>query len=298
MKRFKNIIFIVLFLVLEVYLLCNSNEVISSFNKTLNICLYTLMPTMFASILFTQILTNLEFEKYIPKFIIKLLSKLFNINEKDVIIFIFSIISGYPNNAKMLLDNNNLNTIINYTNFVNPIFLICTVGGIYLKDIKLSIIIFISHILSNVIIGIILKNKNVNLKEITSNSENKNILEIYYTSLKGVVSSLTLIFSNILFFSILISLLSNILPFNNIINSSILGLFEFSNGIYLISMLNINTFIKGILTLIIISFGGFSIHMQMISINNKIKYTKFLFFRILGVFISSLLYLFFYYLLC
>ena len=60
----KKFIFTSIFLILEIYLLFNSKEIIYSFNKTLNICMYTLMPTMFASILFSQILIKLDFEKF------------------------------------------------------------------------------------------------------------------------------------------------------------------------------------------------------------------------------------------
>ena len=290
----KKFIFTSIFLILEIYLLFNSKEIIYSFNKTLNICMYTLMPTMFASILFSQILIKLDFEKYIPNFIINIFKKIFNINKKEVIIFILSIISGYPNNAKMLNNNQNLNVIVNYTSFVNPIFLICTVGIIYLKDIKLALIIYISHILSNIILGILLKNKNKVSMEKDNTSNNSSIFEIYFSSLKSTTSSLVMIFSNILFFSILLSLITNILPFKDIINSLILGIFEFSNGIYLISLSNISIFLKGLFILIVITFGSFSIHMQMISVNEKIKYTKFLLFRILCVFISIIIYLFSY----
>ena len=290
----KKFIFTSIFLILEIYLLFNSKEIIYSFNKTLNICMYTLMPTMFASILFSQILIKLDFEKYIPNFIINIFKKIFNINKKEVIIFILSIISGYPNNAKMLNNNQNLNVIVNYTSFVNPIFLICTVGIIYLKDIKLALIIYISHILSNIILGILLKNKNKVSMEKDNTSNNSSIFEIYFSSLKSTTSSLVMIFSNILFFSILLSLITNILPFKGIINSLILGIFEFSNGIYLISLSNISIFLKGLFILIVITFGSFSIHMQMISVNEKIKYTKFLLFRILCVFISIIIYLFSY----
>lgn len=290
----KKFIFTSIFLILEIYLLFNSKEIIYSFNKTLNICMYTLMPTMFASILFSQILIKLDFEKYIPNFIINIFKKIFNINKKEVIIFILSIISGYPNNAKMLNNNQNLNVIVNYTSFVNPIFLICTVGIIYLKDIKLTLIIYISHILSNIILGILLKNKNKVSMEKDNTSNNSSIFEIYFSSLKSTTSSLVMIFSNILFFSILLSLITTILPFKGIINSLILGIFEFSNGIYLISLSNISIFFKGLFILIVITFGSFSIHMQMISVNEKIKYTKFFLFRILCVFISIIIYLFSY----
>ena len=103
---------------------------------------------MFISCLFSQILINLNIENYLPKLLKKSISKLFNISDKDVSIIILSMISGYPNNANLLKDNPNLNNIIHYTNFVNPIFLIATVGCIYLKDIKLSIIILLSHYIS------------------------------------------------------------------------------------------------------------------------------------------------------
>lgn len=285
-----NTILILIFVLLEFYLLFNSKDVINLFTKTLNICMYNLMPTMFFSIFFTSILIELEIEKYIPKFIINFLKNIFNISKKEVIIFILSIISGYPNNAKMLKKSKNLNNIINFTCFINPIFLICTVGLIYLKNIKITLIIYLSHILSNIIIGIILR-KNEIIDNVEIKKENKSILNTYFTLLKNTSYSLVNIFSNILMFSILTSLFSNIFYFNDILKSIILGILEFSNGTYLISNLPINIMYKGMLILIIITFGSFSIHMQIISINDKVKYLKFLKYRILCALISILIYL-------
>lgn len=290
-KKYTNIIIIIIFLLLEIFLLYDSRDLISDFNKTLNICLYTLMPTMFTSIIITQMLIELNFEKYIPKFIIKFFSKIFNINDKDVIIFILSIISGYPNNSKMLINNKNLNNLILYTNFLNPIFLICTIGNIYLKDLKITIIILISHYLSNILIGVICKNKNIKADYNKDIKENKNYLKIYFNIIRNTISSLTNIFANILFFSILISLINNIFTFNSIFKDFILGLLEFSNGVYLISNLNISLFLKGLFITIIITFGGFSLHMQILSVNEKIKYKKYLLYRIFNVFLAIIIYL-------
>ncbi len=294
MKKYFNLILTIIFLVLEIYLLSNSKEIINSFNKTLNICLYTLMPTMFASILFSQILIGLNFEKYIPKVVINFFKKIFNISDKEVIIFILSIISGYPNNSKMLKENKNMNNIILYTNFVNPIFLICTIGNIYLNNIKLTILILLAHYISNILIGILIRNKNINTNNEYNKTNNKYFLDIYFDSLNSTVKALINIFSNILFFSIIISLLANILSFNEIINSLILGLFEFSNGIFLICNLNISSFLTGLLITIIISFASFSIHMQILSVNNKIKYIKYLKFRLINVLISIIIYIILY----
>lgn len=290
MKKYINLILVLAFLILEIYLLIDSKEIIDSFNKTLNICMYTLLPTMFASIIFTSMLIELEFERYIPKKIINFLSKLFNISKKEVVIFILSIISGYPNNSRMLKNNQNLNNIINFTSFINPIFLICTIGNIYLNNIKISIIIMICHYISSIVVGILLRTSESNGCEEINNKDNKSYLNSYFNILRNSISALCNIFSNILFFSILSSLISNIFNFNEIINSIVLGILEFSNGTYLISNLNIDIFYKGLLILIIITFGSFSIHMQMISVNEKIKYIRFLKYRILNVFVSIILY--------
>ena len=110
------------------------------------------------------------------------------------------MISGYPNNANLLKDNPNLNNIIHYTNFVNPIFLIATVGCIYLKDIKLSIIILLSHYISNFIFGIILRNNN-NLKDNIVLYKTNSFLNIYYSAIRNTIISVSIIFANILFFS-------------------------------------------------------------------------------------------------
>lgn len=294
MKKYFNILLILLFVILEIFLLSKSQIVINSFRKTLNICLYNLMPTMFFSIIISSILIKLNISNYIPKFIINIFKKLFNINKNEVIIFILSILSGYPNNSKMLINNINLNNIIQYTNFVNPIFLICTVGGSYLNNIKLSLIILFSHYLSNFLLGIILrkKNKSNNINDINNNDI--NVLYEYNIVLKDTIYTLSSIFSNILFFSIIISLFNNIFKFNILFNSIIIGLIEFSSGIYNICNIDISLFLKGLLILIIITFGSFSIHMQIICLNDKIKYIKYLLYRILNVFICTLIYIILY----
>ena len=290
MKKLINPILIIIFVIFELFLLSNSNIVINSFNKTFNNCLYNLLPTLFFSILISQILIELNIKNYIPKIIINLFKYIFNINDNDVVIYLLSILTGYPNNSKMLLDNKNLNNIILYTNFVNPIYLICCVGSIYLKNIKIVLIIFLSQILSNIIIGILVRDKNI--KEINNkNDNNTNFINIYSKSIKNIVISLSIIFSNILFFSIIIALITNIIHLKEPFNSILIGLIEFSSGIYNICKLDISLFIKGLIILIIISFGSLSIHMQMISINDKIKYIKFLKYRIFNVFISVIIYL-------
>lgn len=291
MKKYFNILLIILFLIIEIFILSNSSIVIDSFVMSINICLYNLMPTLFLSILINNILLKLRFDKYIPKIIKNIFKKIFNICDKDVVIFLLSMISGYPNNASMLNNNENLNNLILYTNFTNPIFIIVTTGSIYLKDIKLSIIILISQYISNIIIGFALRNKNnVNNKKY-NDIKSYSFLQIYYSSIKNTIYTISMVFSNILFFSVINSLFTNMFNLTEPFNSLLTGIIEFSSGIYNISITNYSAFIKGLIIIIIITFGSFSIHMQIMSINEKIIYTIYLLFRIINIIISIIIYI-------
>ena len=290
MKKYYNLLLIVVFVFLEVFFLVNPKVIISSFNTNTNICLYSLLPSMFISCLFSQILISLNIENYLPKLLKKSISKLFNISDKDVSIIILSMISGYPNNANLLKDNPNLNNIIHYTNFVNPIFLIATVGCIYLKDIKLSIIILLSHYISNFLLGIILRNNN-NLNDNNSLNKTTSFLNIYYSAIRNTVISVSIIFANILFFSFVLSIVKYFISINPIFDSILYGSLEFSSGIYNITHLISNKFINGLIITIIITFSSFSIHMQIINLNKKIRYFKYLIYRFINVFISIIVFI-------
>ncbi|MBO5530716.1 MAG: hypothetical protein J5970_04885 [Bacilli bacterium] len=237
---------------------------------------------MFFQILFSNFLLNLKNELYIPKKIYNFL----NISKEEFIIILLSIFSGYPNNIRLLKNSNN--EYLNYsTNFVNPLFILVNVGLIYLHNIKLASIIYLSHIIANIIILFLFKKKN---------KSNNNLISINYSYselLKNTISTLSIIFSNILFISLFIALIKLTIPFN----SYIIGILEFSRGIYEISNMNITIYLKGLLILIIITFGSFSIHFQVISLNEKIKYIKYLLFRILNVLISIFIYFIFIYII-
>ena len=278
----KKIILIII-LLFELFIVIYSKEVIKEFTLTINICLYALMPTMFFQIFFSNILVNIDIEKYLSNKI----CNIFNINKKELSIILLSIFSGYPNNIRLL--NKSSNEYLNYsTNYINPLFILVTVGSIYLKNIKLSLIIYLSHVLSNIIMLYLLKNKHNNEELVIKKSTN-----LFNESIMITIKSLSIIFSNLLLISLLVTFVKVLLP-TNVISSMIIGLIEFSRGTYEISYLNLNLFIKGLLILIIITFGSISIHFQAISLNSKIKYIKFLLFRILNVLISVLIYILMY----
>ena len=276
-------VIIIIFLLLELFIFSSNKILLSEERNTINICLYNFIPSMFFSIFISNYLYLNNFDEIIPKFIINLFKKI-NINKKELGIIFLSFISGYPNNIKLLNYSNN-EYLIYSTNFINPIFFIMTINNIYLKNNKLTFIILLTHYLTNITIFLIYKNKY-------KYYEYKNISEsnTYTKSLIITIKTLSIIISNLLFITLLITLLKLIIK-DILIKYLLIGLIEFSNGLILLSSLSINTFIKGLFILIIISFSSISIFLQSISLNSKIKSTKFLLNKILSTILSIIIYI-------
>lgn len=277
-------VIIIMFLLFEIFIFLNSKELLIEERNTINICLYSYLPSMFFSIFISNYLSLNNLSDYIPRFITSFFRN-FNINKKEIEIIFLSLISGYPNNIK-LLNNSNNEYLLYVTNFINPIFFILTINNIYLKSIKYSLIILISHYISNVIMFLIFTDK-YKYNEYKDDLKDNNS---YNKALIITIKTLSIIFSNLIFITLLISLIKLILPNNTIFKGILIGLLEFSNGIIYISNLSLKIPLKSLIILIIISFGSISIFLQSISLNNKIKSIKFLLFKILNTLISIIIF--------
>jgi len=117
-------IIIILFLLIEIFIFLNSKELLNEERITIYNCLYSYLPSMFFSIFICNYLSLNNISNYIPKIIISFFRKI-NINKKEIEILFLSIISGYPNNIKLLNKSNN-EYLLYVTNFINPIFFIVT----------------------------------------------------------------------------------------------------------------------------------------------------------------------------
>ena len=273
-----------MFLLFEIFIFLNSKELLMEERNTINICLYSYLPSMFFSIFISNYLSLNNLCDYIPSFIINFFKK-FNINKKEIEILFLSIISGYPNNIK-LLENSNNEYLLYVSNFINPIFFILTINNIYLRNIKYSLIILISHYISNIIMFIIFKNK-YKYHEYKDNIKNNNT---YNKALIITIKTLSIVFSNLLFITLLITLIKVIIPSNNIFKGILIGILEFSNGIIYICNLSLKIPLKSLIILIIISFSSLSIILQSITLNSKIKSIKFILFKILNTLISIIIF--------
>lgn len=130
--------------------------------------------------------------------------------------------------------------------------------------------------------------KNNNTKYQYKFRVNVNLFKVLITSIKTSIETLINIFGIITFFLIIINILFKT---KNIITIPLIGILEMTSGLKYLSLSNIDYNIKVLLSMFLISFGGFSVHFQIMSIlhKKKVKYLPFLISRIIHGIISVLI---------
>ncbi len=302
---FKNYIYLFILIGVLLEMLFNSSLIINSVNFSFSLCINNLFPSLFPFMILSNILMEYGFFDIISELLKPLTNKCFKSNEYGSVILILSIISGSPSNAKYinellnkkLINEYDASKILLYTHFVNPLFIINTIGITFLKEKKIGIIILISHYIGNFIIGIVFRkyhkhtsSSKINISKIFNNLNKKrnNFIIILTNSIVSSINTL-LIILGVITTCLIITSIININPIFN-------GLLEITQGLKYISTTNYLLLIKTIMITFLISFGGLSIHAQCFSIlnNKKIKYTPYLLARIIhGIISSTIVYILF-----
>ena len=301
MNKFKNYFYLIIIFIL-IYLLFKYNYIINkSVIESVNLWLTKVFPSLFIMFILNDIIINTNILKSITKIINPLFNKIFNTSNDSFEAFLLSLFSGTPSSAfilKEMLNNNKIdeksaNKLISFTYFSNPLFLYNILSNSFNKHITFKIIIV--HYLANIIIGILYRNTtNSNILNNNISDNKDNLLTIIPKSIKKSLDTLIMILGTITFYMIITNLILSIFKLNNIFIVLFKGIFEITQSLNIINILKYNSIIKELIALSIISFGGLSIHTQVLSIINdtKISYKNFFYGRILHILISTFTYLF------
>ena len=276
-KIIINTIYIILILLITIEVLIKSTLVIKSVKFSFNIWTNNIFPSLFPFFIIGSILIELG----LPEILGELLKS-----------------AKYTKELldKNLIDEKDATKLLTFTHFSNPLFVISLTNFTGIEK-KMIIPILISHYLSNLIIGIMLRNYNkkdinnskVSLKNIKL--ERIKLSNIISNSIKNSINTLLLILGSTTIFLILNTILNDILHINGILKPIINGIFEMTQGLKLLENTNVSSNIKSLIAVSILSFGGLSVHMQIITIisETNIKYFPYFISRILHVIISILL---------
>ena len=305
--KFKKNFFPLIFISFTLCLLIFSKNNLPAVKSGLSLWANSVVPSLFPFFVATELLMHTNIVSQLGLILNNYMKPLFNVRGEGSFAFIMGIISGYPVGAKIATNfrKNNICTkeecerLLSFTNNSGPLFIIGTVGILMFKNTAIGILLFITHILACISVGIIFrfwkKNKQSELYNLKNSSKINtkkevsfsNLGEVLAESITSSISTILLIGGFVVIFSSIISILQSggilnlistcLSPIANSLNidttfiSSILtGILEITNGINSISNIACKKIsINIIITAFLLGFGGISVLLQVWSITSK-----------------------------
>lgn len=304
--KLKRNFFAILFLSFTLCILIFSKTNLAAVKSGLSLWATSVVPALFPFFVSTELLMHTNIIKILGSFLNGFMKPLFNIRGEGSFAFIMGIISGYPVGAKIATSFREKNIctkeecerLLSFTNNSGPLFIIGTVGILMFRSTTIGILLFITHILACITVGIIFRFwKNTSNTELPHSKSSKvsnskfaslsNLGEVLAESINSSISTILLIGGFVVIFSSVISILKtggifNILtnivsPIFNCLNIDInfaqglfTGFLEITNGINVISSIICKKIsINLIFTAFLLGFGGISVFLQVLSITSK-----------------------------
>lgn len=281
----------VLICIFMFFLIIFSNTNIEAAKSGLSLWATTVVPSLFPFLFLTEVLNKTKLVSFIGKKLNRIIKKIFNVPGEGAFAFLMGLISGYPVGAKIVTNFRNKgictqdegNRMLAFTNNAGPLFIIGTVGVGFFSNKTIGFLLFFTHLLACITVGIILKffskddSKDINL---VSNDEDG-------ANTSDAISTILMIGGYIVIFSVLLSILDrlHILNFLSILITPILSIFnidssfsvpflsgilELTNGINLVSNIAVKSIsLNMILSAFLLGFGGLSVSMQVYNIISK-----------------------------
>lgn len=292
-RKIANFTVIIISIIFLLFLIIKNNIVLESVSFSISIWKDNLFPTLFPFFIVSNILIEYNFSDIIGSILTKPMKKIYKLPGITSYVLINSLFSGFPSGAKytsLLVKEKKISLkdaerLLTFTHYSNPVFIISFIGGIILNK-KLGTIILISHIIGGLLVGEIFSfndNEKIIETKVNKKANNLSIGKALSTSIYDSLNTMFLLLGIVTIFTLITSFISNTFNLNIYIKTILSGLLEITQGIKNIETLNLSLFIKTILITLFISFGGLSIHMQVLSIISEynIKYKPFLIARIM-----------------
>ena len=274
--KMKRKFFYIFVLAMTAFILVNAQSVMEYTRKTLEMCYSVIIPSLFPFFVCSGLLIYSGFAQTLSKMCGFIMRPLFNVAPAGATAFVLGIISGFPLGAicaKDLYKAGNLSKpeaerLLTFCNNSGPLFIIGTVGAaIYLSPLY-GIMLYIIHIISSVIVGILFrfygKNRH-NSPPTNINTAELALPRVITTALETASKNILTVCFSIVFFSSLAQTVLDVFPLSDTANAILSGICEFSTGVLKISVLDEDLMKKLAMSAFIVGFSGFTVHLQVIA---------------------------------
>lgn len=272
MKKFKKIFTLIILLYIILNMVVMPEVSISSAQKAIKLCLNVVIPSLFPFFAASSLFISLGYASYFSRYFSKIMKPFFNVSGCGALPLILGIISGYPIGASTsvklykdgYISKTEAERLLAFTNNSGPLFVLGAIGCGMLSSNTYGLIIYISHIISALIVGIVfsfLKEKTGNTcLRLTPAPERgiKKIGEALSDAVSFSVDNILRVCGFIILFSVVCSFIPSgkFYPF-------IYSLLEITGGINVLSSLPEDIHIKLPVISFFLSFSGISVLCQV-----------------------------------
>lgn len=288
----KNKLSFIILTIITFYLFINNNLIQQSILEATNLFFQKIFPSLFPMLILCDAFIYFNVPQLLANTLGKYFNKLFHLNNHAIFAFFISLFSGTPSNAyvikelltKNLITKEEAQYLISFSFFTNPLFYLTMLNSIFTSQ-KIIWKLFITPYLINTIIAFILRPKKTTINKKIIKEQKENFSEFLSKSIQKSMNTLLMILGTITLFFIINTLINP--NHNPLIN----GLLEISQGLHLLKKAKLTIKYKEILTILFVSFGGLSIHLQIKSIfeQTKISLKTFYKARLIQIILSIIL---------
>ena len=294
--------------ILITYLIINPKSSIDSVIAGTELFAKSVFPTLFPFLIFTNILTSYGGITIFGKLFGIFLTAPLKISRNSIFPIIISFVCGYPLGIKYsndlhkknLISDNEFQRLVNIASNASPMFLIGTISMSMLNNKTFGYILIAVNYLSSILISFLIPSKKspVPSMKLENLKHKNNFSDILKSSLENAIKTCVLVGGFVILFSLIKEVLINNI-FSQVLFKKIplikpitIGLFEITNGIDILSRMEISIHIKLSIISALCSFSGICIILQCYSIvhkNKTFKLSKYILYKILQSIISFLI---------
>lgn len=249
-----------------------------------------IVPALFPYFFVTAFISRLNLTVSLGKLLSPFARRVFNISGTAFFCYLTGALTGYPTGTKLVAEykEKGLLSIAEserasmVCSNASPMFLIGSVGSVMFHSLKLGLVLFLTHILSSIVSGLIFAFYKRKEKPVERAIPHATATAIFYDSVYSAISTALMVGGVVALFHLLTQILLDlnllsilIAPLSLVFETSTakgvaIGIFEYTSGL---SVLSKTLSLKSALPIcaLLCGFGGFSIIMQSVAYLKKAK---------------------------
>jgi len=256
-------------------------EFLEAGREAVRLCLDVIIPSLFPFLVSVGILVKLGLPRYMSRNLSPLMRPLFNIPGSGALALVMGLISGYPLGAKIARElyesgdctKTEAERMLAFCNNSGPLFIIGAVGVGMLSSPAIGQILYVSHVLSAISVGVLFKCYHkkgeplmLPVTDIVPCKKNEQgIVSCIGDAVYSAAQTMAKICGFVILFAAVVIAVPNF--GNDVANAAVAGIFEITEGILRLAALRTMPLpVKLAVISFVLAFSGLSVMAQVTAI--------------------------------